>query len=184
MAEEAAKKKKLSKATRKRSLPPSVITQETATLQNGEVITVAHIKQTGKDINFERIFLAHIIEAISAIGNKKIKLLMFLFAHKNSENQIVMTQRQIALQSGISLPTVSATLKSLKDHNFLKKQSSSVYVINPNAIFRGNSNKRMDILLTYENMDDSPLEITKGAVETVVSTDPEQTIITKDKEEV
>ena len=168
---------RMSKQTRRSSLPQAYIKQEEITLESGQTMNVAHITQKGKDINFERIFLAHVIEAISAIGNKKIELLMWLFSVKNAENQIVMTQRAMAEASGISLPTVSATLKELAKHDFIKKASSSVYQINPDAIFKGSADKRMDILLSYQEIgtEKDHQEIKE---ETKISDDPEQSVIT------
>lgn len=129
--------------------------KELMDLETGEMINTLQIENKGKDINFNKIFIGHIIEAVEAIGNKKVEVLMYLFSVKNSDNQIIKTQAEMEKETKISRKTISDTLKVLREHNVIKKKSSSVYQLNPNAIFKGQGKKRMDILLSYEEIEDT-----------------------------
>ena len=60
-----------------------------------------------------------------------------------------MTQRKIAKNSGISLYTVSETLKVLMDSNFLQKINSGAYRVNPNVLWKGGKSARMNVLFKY-----------------------------------
>ena len=60
-----------------------------------------------------------------------------------------MTQRKIAEKSGISIGTIISTMKALQEGNFLTKINSGAYQVNPDIIFKGGKNDRMNILLQY-----------------------------------
>lgn len=160
--------KKLSKKTRKEGkVQTSIGKKILIDKETGEETEVLNVVREGKDINFDRIFLGQIIEAVGEIGNAKIKLLLYLFTQKNNENIIVKTQRKMCEETGLSTQTVSATIKSLMTFNFLIKVNSGAYMINPDMIFKGSADRRMDILLTYKQTKSDPV------TETKIGTDPE-----------
>lgn len=167
--------RKLPKATTVKGSNKKEVSIKSRTLidqETGEIIETTEIERKAKDINFHKIFIAHIIEALDSIGNQKIKLLTFLLANKNSDNLIIMTQREMAEKSQISLKTVSSTLRLLMDNNFIINKSPSVYVVNPNMIFKGSGQKRMNILLTYEEIKTKETKISDNP-ETYIETEEE-----------
>jgi DNA-binding Lrp family transcriptional regulator len=111
-----------------------------------------------KDCNFEKIWLGHIVEAIDEIGSKKIDVLMYLFRHRNSENIVICTNRQLADAVGVSYDTAATTLAALVRHDIIKRGVGHI-VINPDVIFKGAYGKRMNILLSYRQKDDPPAQI-------------------------
>ena len=60
-------------------------------------------------------------EIINLFGNQKIKLIFWILDNLNSENQLIMTQKQIAERTGISIKTVNTVMQELIDSNFLVK---------------------------------------------------------------
>lgn len=124
----------------------SYINQNTGEINEMQVIDIEE-----RDANFHKLWLTHILTSIDLIGNQKTKLAFWILDNLNSENQLIMTQRKIAEKSGISYPTVARTLKSLIDSNFLKIQQSGVYQVNPEVLFKGGKNARMNVLLKYHN---------------------------------
>lgn len=119
-------------------------------LKTGEVIETDEIDTRGTDINFEKVWVAHILMALEEIGNKKMKVLETLINNRDGENKVVLTQRKIAELSKASLVTVSTTMKALIKANFIKRLASGVYQISPNVMFKGSHNRRMYILLKYQ----------------------------------
>lgn len=105
------------------------INQETGEMNEVQVIDIEE-----RDANFHKIWLSHILNSIDLIGNQKTKLAFWILDNIDSENQLIMTQRKIAKNSGISLYTVSETLKVLMDSNFLQKINSGAYRVNPNVL--------------------------------------------------
>ncbi|WP_314655851.1 replication/maintenance protein RepL [uncultured Selenomonas sp.] len=88
---------------------------------------------------------------IDLIGNQKTRLAFWILDHLDSNNLLPMTQRQIANKSGISYQTVSRTLQSLIDSNFLQRINQGAYRVNPDVLFKGSKNARMNVLLQYRN---------------------------------
>ena len=120
------------------------IDQETGEMNEVQVIDIEE-----RDANFHKIWLSHILNSIDLIGNQKTKLAFWILDNIDSENQLIMTQRKIAKNSGISLYTVIETLKVLMDSNFLQKINSGAYRVNPNVLWKGGKSAKMNILFKY-----------------------------------
>lgn len=120
------------------------IRQSDGTLQEMQVLSIEE-----RDANFHKIWLEHIIQSMDIIGNQKIRLAFWLLDQMNSDNQITMTMRQMAKKSGISLDTVSRTIKALVDSNFLIRYNTGVYQVNPEVVFKGGKSNRLNVLLEY-----------------------------------
>ena len=134
------------KTTRKKT---KIIGEQQLFTNNGEIINCHVVQIEERDANFHKIWLGHIIQSLDLIGNQKIRLANFILANLDRENKLVMTQRKIAEKSGISLFTVSETIKTLQDGNFLTRINMGAYQVNPDIIFKGGSGDRMNILLQY-----------------------------------
>lgn len=117
--------------------------------KTGEMNEVQVIDIEERDANFHKIWLSHILNSIDLIGNQKTKLAFWILDNIDSENQLIMTQRKIAKNSGISLYIVSETLKVLMDSNFLQKINSGAYRVNPNVLWKGGKSARMNVLFKY-----------------------------------
>lgn len=129
-----------------------VIGTETYIKQDtGEIKDMQVVSLEDRDFNFHKVWLQHILNSIDLIGNQKTKLAFWIVEHLNKENQLTMTQRQIAKKSGISIDTVRLTMKALIETNFLVKQNMGVYFVNPDVLFKGGKTDRMNILLEYHN---------------------------------
>src|SRR5699024_1996489 len=129
-----------------------------------------------RDANFHKIWLGHMLESLDMIGNQKIRVAMFIMENINKENELIMTYRVIAEKTNTSLQTVSETMKALQESNILskikKKNNKSIqkiskkkkklqesnliskirngyYRVNPDVIFKGGRNDRMNVLLRY-----------------------------------
>ena len=109
-------------------------------------------QKINKDSNFMKIWLGHIMAALDEVGNKKLKVVKFLLENMDKRtNLLVMTQREMADNIGVSSRTVNLTLKALEKANFLTAKTGAYY-INPNVIFRGGHEQRMNVLTTYHKV--------------------------------
>lgn len=108
-----------------------------------------------RDFNFTKVWLQNLINSMNSITNQKMKLAFWIIDNLNKENQLVMTQRKIAERTGISLQTVSKTIKLLCKPEeegsipFLQKINSGAYRVNPNVLFKGSHSNRMGICFEY-----------------------------------
>lgn len=111
-----------------------------------------------RDFNFTKVWMQNLIMSMDSIANQKLKLAFWIIENLNKENMIVMTQRKIAEQTGISLPTVSKTMKLLCEPEgdesipFLQKINSGAYRVNPDVMFKGSHNNRMGICFEYRQV--------------------------------
>ena len=119
--------------------------------ETGDVQEFAIIKKNvSSDYNFHKVWLTDLLSILDNFGNKKFKILSYLLGHMRSEdNTISTTYRKIQEHTGISLPTITATIKELVKSNVIKKQLSSTYVFNPDLIIKGSSEKRRQLLIEY-----------------------------------
>lgn len=114
-----------------------------------------------RDFNFTKVWMKNFISTLDLIGNKKSKVAFWIIDNLNKENQITMTQRQISEATGISYPVVNETMKCLIDANFIKQQNWGVYMINPDIVFKGTRNGRLNVLNTYGSIEKEKKEISK-----------------------
>ena len=114
-----------------------------------------------RDFNFSKVWIRNFVATLDLVGNQKTKLVYWIIDHLNKENQLIYTNRQLEAETGISLKTVSITMKALQDANFLKKQSNGVYIINPDILFKGSKSARMNVLNQYSELGYQKNELSK-----------------------
>lgn len=129
-----------------------VIGQETYIKQStGEVTDMQVVSIQERDANFHKLWLGHILQSIDLIGNQKTKLAFWIIDNLDKENKLTMTYRQISDKSNISYQTVYRTMNALIDSNFLVKINSGAYRVNPDVLFKGGKDDRLNVLLQYQN---------------------------------
>ena len=124
------------------------INQDSGEIEDFQVVNIEE-----RDFNFHKIWLNHIINSLDLIGNQKTRLAFWIVDNLDKENKLTMTYRQISEKSGISYQTVSRTMKSLIESNFLQQINQGAYRINPNIIFKGTRSGRLNVLYKYNSKD-------------------------------
>ncbi len=129
-------------------------TQDMINATTGEIVECNIVQMEEKDFNFQKLWLGHILEAIDEIGNAKMKVLMYLLNKRDKgNNAVIRTAEGIAHDVGVSRQTVGETLKILEQHGIIKRVTGAVY-LNPDVIFKGGKDKRLNVLLQYRELDD------------------------------
>jgi len=130
--------------------------QEYVNPNTGELVPMQVVSIEDKDFNFHKVWLENLIISLDSISNQKLKLAFWIIDHLNKENQLVMTQRQIADNSGISLKTVQRTMQSLQESEpaFLIRINGGAYQVNPNVIWKGSHSSRMGVIFDYNKGED------------------------------
>lgn len=124
------------------------INQDSGEIEDFQVVNIEE-----RDFNFHKIWLNHIINSLDLIGNQKTRLAFWIVDNLDKENKLTMTYRQISEKSSISYQTVSRTMKSLIESNFLQQINQGAYRINPNIIFKGTRSGRLNVLYQYNSKD-------------------------------
>lgn len=122
----------------------------------GEAVPMQVVSVEEKDFNFHKFWLTNFILATSEIRNAKMDLVFWIIDKLNKENQLIMTQKVIAEQSGVSFATVQRTMKTLlnSDPPFLLKINSGAYQVNPHIIWKGSHAARMGQVFQLEQEED------------------------------
>lgn len=118
--------------------------------ETGEIVNLGVIQTEQRDFNFEKLWMGHIIQAIDIIGNKKMKVAMHILESRNRDNVFFGTMRDLEKKLNVSLPTIAETIKALQDNDVIVSVQQGVYRLNPDVIFKGTVNNRMDILIRYQ----------------------------------
>lgn len=118
----------------------------------GEIEDFQVVRMEDRDFNFHKIWLEHIINSLDLIGNQKTRLAFWILDNLDRENKLTMTYRQIAEKSGISLDTVRVTMKALIESNFLQRINQGAYRVNPDTVFKGSRNGRLNVLYQYNQV--------------------------------
>lgn len=87
--------------------------------------------------------IIHLIKA-SQVNPKALGVLLFFIEHCNKMNAIVCSYQVLQEQLGLSKPTVTRSIKYLKENGFIhvyKSGTSNVYVINDNLIWTNSGDK-------------------------------------------
>lgn len=104
-----------------------------------------------RDFDFHKVWLAHLVQSLDDISNQRLRLAFWIIDHLDRENKLVMTQRAIAQQTGMSTNTVTRTMRALQtgEPPFLQKINSGAYRVNPEIIFKGSHSNRMGVCWEY-----------------------------------
>lgn len=104
-----------------------------------------------RDFNFHKVWLQHLVNSLDGVSNQRLRLAFWIIDNLDKENKLTMTQRAIAEKSGMSLNTVTKTMRALQEGNppFLVKINSGAYRVNPDVIWKGSHSNRMGICYEY-----------------------------------
>ena len=120
--------------------------------QTGEIVVMNVMESSSSDFNFDKIWLGHIMQALDCMGSQKIKVVTWLLDKKDAENRIIATQKDIAEGVSVSKQTVTDVMNTLVASDIIKMARRGVYILNPNVVFKGNHDKRLDVLIRYNKL--------------------------------
>lgn len=128
--------------------------------ETGERFEVGHMAVTEADANFSKIWVANILMAIEEFSSASMELLFWL-VKKTEEtrgtNTIVMTIREIADETNKSTQTVHRVLKILERNDVIRRKTG-VVIVNPEVVYKGTHQGRMNVLMSYKSVENPPLE--------------------------
>ena len=131
-------------------------------LETGEVREVNQVSVEHTDINFSKIWLANILSAVNEFSSASMDILFWLVKRTEKTrgtNVIALTIREIAQETNRSTHSVNKVLKVLEKHDVIRRKTGHIFV-NPDVVYKGTHGGRMDVLLTYKEIENPPLEDT------------------------
>ena len=103
---------------------------------------------------FEVTYTAELFNVMKELGNKKIEVFTWLLDHKDGNNCVNTSLRQMAENLNISYPTAQSAVKTLKEADLLT-QKGSVYMISPNLMVKGSQIREAYLMRKFEEMGES-----------------------------
>jgi DNA-binding transcriptional regulator YhcF (GntR family) len=114
--------------------------------RNGEnVIETDDVIKKVQRNGFEITYLSYFFDLFDQLAGKKYQVVKYILANKNSDNQLIITNRELAVKSKTSLKTVVDTIKLLKSAGLIETRTGSI-MLHPRLSHRG-SDKRERFLL-------------------------------------
>ena len=155
MPKQDGKQKKQSRSGQQTTIKKTKVvgTQPFLDLTTGEVLQMQVSTVEERDFNFSKVWMRSFLTTLDLVGNAKTKVAYWIIDHIDRMNQLTYTYRQIAEETGMSLDTVTATMKALLEADFLRRKNQGCYIVNPNVIYKGTHNARLDVLTRYGDLD-------------------------------
>lgn len=140
-------------------------TQKYLNQDTGEIIECQVMEIEERDANFQKFWLSHIMSAIDELSNAKMKLVFYIFENINPATNILLkTIDEMAQETKISQRTIIDTLKILQKHDIISRKIGAI-ILNPNVLFKGDTNKRRAILTFYSDSKSRVLPLAKKILE-------------------
>ena len=128
-------------------------TQQYINPNTGEIeeFNVTNIEQ--RDFNFTKVFMENFLSDLDSLGNKKLKVAIYICQNITREGYFIGTVRNVAKNLGYSIKTVHTTINLLLECNFIKRAGIGVYLVNADHLFKGSHKNRMNILKKYHDLE-------------------------------
>ena len=124
-------------------------TRDMVNPKTGELEKVPVYEVREYDVNFEKIWLGHLLMAMDCLGGKRKEVVKWILENRNQQNQIVATFQHIQNECGVSKQTVVTVMKAMQDADLLHKVRNGLYTLNGDFIFAGKHDDRMNIMFSY-----------------------------------
>ncbi len=127
----------------------------------GEIIETQTLTKEVKevDIGFHKLWIGHILETIEEVGNAKVQVLFWLVKQADGGNMIRATLDDIAAKTGVSRRTVARLMAALRKADVVRLEYGGRWLLNPAVVFKGGHNRRMNVLIRYNSMEQSELPL-------------------------
>jgi hypothetical protein len=117
--------------------------------QDGEnVIETQDIVKKVPRNGFEITYLAYFFDLFDKLGGKKYVVFKYILNNKNSENQLIVTTRELADKTKTSHKTVLETLKLLRNARLIETRTGSI-MLNPKLAHHGSDEKERYLLQKF-----------------------------------
>jgi len=126
----------------------------------GERFEVGHVAIAEVDANFSKIWVANLLFAIEEFSSAAMDILFWLVRETEltkGTNTIIMTIREVAKATNKSTQTVHRVLKILERNDVIRRKTG-VIIVNPEVVYKGTHQGRMNVLMSYKSVENVPLE--------------------------
>lgn len=130
--------------------------EEWVSKETGEVRSFAVVdKPYSSDFNFHKIWLEDLAKVLDILGGTKFKVFSHILKIINPySNEVGFTFTEMADELKVSNKTVVEVVKKLMQADFMRKVRVAQYKINPKMLVKGTHDKRVGLMLNYNDLND------------------------------
>lgn len=103
---------------------------------------------------FEITYLAYFCDLFDKLGGKKYVVFKYIIENKNTENQLIITNRELAQKCNVGINTVTDTLKLLKEANLISVRTGAIMLL-PKLAHRGGDKKEAYLMQKFESFEET-----------------------------
>lgn len=119
----------------------------------GEPIEAEQVVKKVPRNGFEITYLAYFCDLFDKLGGKKYAVFKYIISNKNGDNQLIITNRELAKKCNVGINTVTDTLKLLKKAGLISTRTGAIMLF-PKLSMRGSDRKEAYLLQKFEAFDD------------------------------
>ena len=112
------------------------------------------------DRDFEKVWINTLLSGLDELTNQKMKVAFYILSHAKRNNEFYGRQEDIAKATKVSEKTVWEAIKLLLKNDILRRKHRSIYYINPDCMWYGNSKGRIYAVKQYRSIDQEDVEPT------------------------
>ena len=110
-------------------------------------------KPYSSDYNFHKIWLEDLAKVLDILGGSKFKIFSHILKIINPySNEVGFTFKEIEDELNVSRPLISDVVNKLVKADFMTKVRIGTYKVNPKILVKGTSQKRVGLMLTYDEL--------------------------------
>lgn len=118
----------------------------------GEPIEAEQVVKKVPRNGFEITYLAYFCDLFDKLGGKKYVVFKYIIEHKNADNQLIITNRELSQKCNVGINTVTDTLKLLKDAGLISTRTGAIMLF-PKLSMRGTDRKEAYLMQKFETFD-------------------------------
>ena len=117
--------------------------------KTGEMVEADKVITKVERQGFEITYLMYLFNLFQELGGKKYKVVEYIIKNKDTNNTLIITQRELADECKVGINTVIETLKILRDANLIQTRVGSI-MIHPRIAHKGTSSKEKYLIHKFE----------------------------------
>lgn len=102
---------------------------------------------------FEITYLAMLGDVFELLGGRKYRVFKYIIEHKNADNILIMTNRELAEKTGVSTNTVTGAIKLLRERGLIATKTGAI-MLQPKIAHRGKFAREQYLIRKFEEFND------------------------------
>lgn len=116
------------------------------------IITNSSITKCDRN-GFEITYPTYLLDAFKQLRGQKYKVLTYILEHKNADNTLIITNRELANKCGVSLKTAQDCIRLLREKGLIATRTGAIMVL-PKIAHRGTARREQLLMHKFQEFSD------------------------------